>query len=194
MNPSKLMQTRLNQLANSGLNFDAPKEEMDLIIKIVARIMNKWGPNVVPKLLAMELTACHLNGTRLNLQALSDTDDQRLQADVFGIRRHIDRDTGKLKDGYLPVYQLPKAPWPDFAGTDIHHGDTIRHPSGQEGRVEWEPGEQDPGDQWYVIYTDGPEEGNISRLCLQIGDKGQAVVIHKSCVGAFGNWPRSRGC
>lgn len=104
MNPSQLMQTRLNQLANSGLNFDAPKEEMDLIIKIVARIMNKWGPSVVPKLLAMELTACHLNGTRLNLQALSDTDDQRLQADVFGIRRHIDRDTGKLKEGFVPMF------------------------------------------------------------------------------------------
>lgn len=105
MNPTKLMQTRMNQLTNSGLNFEAPKEEMDLIIKIVGRIMRKWGPSVEPKLLAMELTACHLNGTRLNLQALSDTDDQHLQADVFGIRRHIDRGTGKLKEGFVPMFR-----------------------------------------------------------------------------------------
>lgn len=105
MNPSQLMQTRLNQLTNSGLNFDAPKEEMDLIIKIVARIMQKWGPSVEPKLLAMELTACHLNGTRLNLWGLSLADDNQLQRDVFGIRRHIDRDTGKLKEGFEPFFK-----------------------------------------------------------------------------------------
>lgn len=27
MNPTKLMQTRMNQLASSGLNFEAPKED-----------------------------------------------------------------------------------------------------------------------------------------------------------------------
>jgi hypothetical protein len=67
------------------------------------------------------------------------------------------------------------APWPDFAGKPIHEGDTIRHPeSGQEGRVVFLPGHQDPSDQWRVDY--GNFEA-LSRLSLQIGEKGRAVVV-----------------
>jgi hypothetical protein len=65
-----------------------------------------------------------------------------------------------------------KAPWPDFTGHDIHEGDTIEHPSGERGTVVFLAHEADPGDQWRVDYGGG----NLSRLCLQIGDKGRAVV------------------
>lgn len=65
-----------------------------------------------------------------------------------------------------------KAPWPDFAGHDIHEGDTIEHPSGDRGTVAFLAHEKDPGDQWRVDYG----TGDLSRLCLQIGDKGRAVV------------------
>ena len=64
------------------------------------------------------------------------------------------------------------APWPDFAGNPIHEGDVIAHPSGERGRVVLLAGERDPGDQWRVDYG----TGDLSRLCLQIGDKGRAVV------------------
>lgn len=66
------------------------------------------------------------------------------------------------------------APWPDFAGNPIKAGDTIRHPSGEQGTVLYWPHEQDPGSQWRVDYG-GPN--GVSRLSLQIGDKGQAIVI-----------------
>lgn len=67
------------------------------------------------------------------------------------------------------------APWPDFAGNPIKAGDTIRHLSGEQGTVLYWRDEQDPSDRWRVDY--GAPNG-VSRLSLQIGDKGQAVVIH----------------
>ncbi len=68
-----------------------------------------------------------------------------------------------------------EAPWPDHAGHSIHEGDTIRHPSGEEGEVVFMPEEGRPEDQWRVAYGDGL----LSRLCLQVGDKGQAVVVRE---------------
>lgn len=66
------------------------------------------------------------------------------------------------------------APWPDFLGHEIREGDVIIHPSGEFGIVRWaEAAEVE--DQWLVQYAEHSQR-NMSRLCLQIGDKGQAVV------------------
>lgn len=65
-----------------------------------------------------------------------------------------------------------KAPWKDFDGNDIYEGDALLHPSGERGTVVFMAHENDPGDQWRVDYGGG----DLSRLCLQIGDKGRAVV------------------
>ncbi len=65
-----------------------------------------------------------------------------------------------------------KAPWRDFRGNDIHEGDVITHPSGERGVVVFLADERDPADQWRVDYG----SAYLSRLCLQVGDKGQAVV------------------
>jgi hypothetical protein len=65
------------------------------------------------------------------------------------------------------------APWPDFFGNDIHDGDEIKHPSGETGKVILIPNEEDVHRQWRVDYG----EGFLSALSLQIGDKGQAVVV-----------------
>lgn len=64
------------------------------------------------------------------------------------------------------------APWPDYAGKEIYEGDTVRHPDGEVGKVIWLEGESFASDAWRVNYG----EGKLSRLCLQVGDKGQAVV------------------
>lgn len=71
---------------------------------------------------------------------------------------------------------MRKAPWPDFAGAPIHEGDTIRHPSGEHGVVVFLPHEECHNDQWRIDYG----TGDLSRLCFQIGDKGQAVVINST--------------
>lgn len=52
----------------------------------------------------MDITACHLNGCRLDLERLLAADDFNFLHDVYGIQRHIDRETGKLGDCFLPRY------------------------------------------------------------------------------------------
>jgi len=64
------------------------------------------------------------------------------------------------------------APWPDYAGQPIHEGDVIQHPSGERGTVVFLAHESDLGNQWRVDYG----TSDLSRLCIQIGDKGRAVV------------------
>ncbi len=68
-----------------------------------------------------------------------------------------------------------EAPWKDFEGNVICEGDTIVHPDGMKGIVWYDkhnPSEV-PEDRWAVEYDN---HAASSRLCLQIGDKGQAVV------------------
>ena len=54
--------------------------------------------------LIMDLNAAHCNGCELQLAALLAADDGNFSHDVFGIARHIDRETGQLKDSFLPRY------------------------------------------------------------------------------------------
>ena len=68
---------------------------------------------------------------------------------------------------------MRRAPWTDFAGQQIWEGDTIIHPAGERGVVVFLPEPVNAADQWRVDY--GNRE--LSRLMLQIGDKGQAVVL-----------------
>jgi hypothetical protein len=73
-----------------------------------------------------------------------------------------------------PVHgQRRRAPWPDFKGRRIFEGDTIVHPDGTKGIVIFKGEFEEPGDQWRVDYG----LPAASRLCLQIGDRGQAVVL-----------------
>ena len=66
------------------------------------------------------------------------------------------------------------APWPDFLNQTIHHGDLLTHPDGTEFVAIRLPGSRHPpGDAWRAVYDEGP----ISRLVLQIGDKGRAVLV-----------------
>ena len=66
------------------------------------------------------------------------------------------------------------APFKDFAGREIFEGDWICHPSGESGRVVFSPREKHVTDKWLVDYGDG---GCYSRLCLQVNEKGRAVVL-----------------
>ena len=84
--------------------------------------------------------------------------------------------TSKLGDEARPVSEPALAPWPDFAGQPIKHGARLRHPAdGTEFVAVRLKGFADEGDAWRCIYDHDPQ--SVSRLCLQIGDKGQAVVI-----------------
>ncbi|EJB8469554.1 hypothetical protein MW367_003542 [Acinetobacter baumannii] len=65
------------------------------------------------------------------------------------------------------------APWLDYSGNPIFENDLIEHPSGEIGLVIFLESECEPYNQWRVKYNDNV----LSRLCLQIGDKGQAIVV-----------------
>jgi len=65
------------------------------------------------------------------------------------------------------------APWEDFNGNEIVEDCEIIHPTGDRGRVYFVPDGEVEEDQWVVDYG----EGALSRLCLQVGDKGRALVI-----------------
>ena len=67
------------------------------------------------------------------------------------------------------------APYKDYAGNKILEGDWIIHPTGETGIIIYNPFKNnDEHDNWFVDYKDDSPQ---SRLSLQVGDKGQAVVI-----------------
>lgn len=69
------------------------------------------------------------------------------------------------------------APWPDFKGHPIRHGDHMQHPDGMAFTAIKVPGSDDPQDAWRAVYVCHNGPSHVSRLGLQIGDKGQAFVI-----------------
>lgn len=50
----------------------------------------------------MDIRACHLNGCRLNLGKLLAADDFNFAHDVYGIRRHLNRETGRMENCFFP--------------------------------------------------------------------------------------------
>ena len=83
----------------------------------------------------------------------------------------------KYKSFLLQRDELSKtnrlAPWTDYFGYPIFENDLIQHPSGEIGLVLFLESEDEQSNQWRVKYYDD----SLSRLCLQISDKGQAIVI-----------------
>lgn len=73
-----------------------------------------------------------------------------------------------------------RSPYLDYAGHPIREGDTIRHPDGETGTVLFWRERSDPFEQWRVDYNDG----HPSRLFLQVGEKGLAVVVPDAGVSA----------
>ncbi len=52
----------------------------------------------------MDITAAHRNGCPLKLDELLKAEDFDFAHDVFGIRRYINRKTGKLENCFLPRF------------------------------------------------------------------------------------------
>lgn len=52
----------------------------------------------------MDLTACHVNDCPLKLDDLLAADEGNFGHDVFGIRRHLNRQTGRLENGFTPRF------------------------------------------------------------------------------------------
>lgn len=90
------------------INWKASPEDAALIEKIVARActqaLSAAGITLDRLKTTMGITACHLNGTPLRLQAWLDSDEFNFAHDVVGIVNNMDRNTGKLRGHFLPRF------------------------------------------------------------------------------------------
>lgn len=55
--------------------------------------------------LQFDIELCHKH-TPLDLPALLQADDREFMHDVFGIKNHLDRQSGRLLDGFTPVFRV----------------------------------------------------------------------------------------
>jgi hypothetical protein len=89
----------------SQINWTVSASDYALIGEITARaaaLARRLHVDYPQSTILMDLTACHANGCALDLERLLATDDSNLAHDVFGIRRHLNRDTGKLEGHFVP--------------------------------------------------------------------------------------------
>lgn len=85
------------------VNFNCTAEEAEIIEKIAERACEKF--DITDKVsLISNVTATHCNGNRLRLQEFLDSDDLDFVHDIGGIMGHIDQNTGKLTDCFLPLF------------------------------------------------------------------------------------------
>lgn len=59
--------------------------------------------------LSMDMAATHANGCPLDLARMVTGSIFDVMHDVIGIRAHLDRDTGQLRDLFRPRFALPRA-------------------------------------------------------------------------------------
>ena len=90
------MELRLNDLT-----------EHDLVEKIGARAQRmdkEAGGRTEAIQFQISVAAAHLNGCPLRLQALLNADDFNFAHDVFGLHRHVSRETGEVEGFFLPRF------------------------------------------------------------------------------------------
>lgn len=91
----------------AAINWAISGDDEEIISKITDRAMALAAKAkiVYPRLdCEMDLIACHLNAQPLRLADLLKADDFNFAHDVFGIKRHIDRETAQLRDFFSPRF------------------------------------------------------------------------------------------
>lgn len=81
---------------------------IDQIGKRAVTLGNEMGRKVERLHTVMDITAVHANVCHLRLDELLAANDSNFAHDVFGIDRHLDRQTGKLGGHFLPRYAAGK--------------------------------------------------------------------------------------
>jgi len=92
-----------------GINFGVNRVDFRVISEIVKRAegMGLVTKNYDRMTAMMDIEACHLNGCLLDLEKLRDFDNFNFAHDICGIARHMDRNTGKLTDCFVPRCAAP---------------------------------------------------------------------------------------
>jgi len=87
-----------------SLNLTTTPLERKIIAEIVDRALKLLATPRSRQDLIRDITACHLNGTKLNLVGLRDARGFEFAHDVTGIIHHLDRATGTLTGGFVPRF------------------------------------------------------------------------------------------
>jgi hypothetical protein len=91
------------------VSFDTTRDEHRLIMAIADRATT-MGLASKPRVeyartdAEMDITAAHANGCPLRLSELLVAKPFDFAHDVFGIRRHLNRETGQLENCFVPRY------------------------------------------------------------------------------------------
>lgn len=99
-------------MAKARVSFQISHTDSLLVGKVArraARASAKVGFRLDVIEIRMDLAACHANGNPVDFAKLLAADDATFGHDVFGISRHMDRDTGQLRDFFSPRCSLPQA-------------------------------------------------------------------------------------
>lgn len=89
------------------INFKATKQDKALIVRITNRAIAECNLPCGPTHIMMDITAVHLNDTKLDLEKLLKADEFNFAHDIYGIYSHLNRKTGKLKNCFLPRCARP---------------------------------------------------------------------------------------
>lgn len=93
------------------ISFTVSMQDSDLIHRIVKRAVKEAesiGSNYAQMDCEMDITATHANGCPLRLSELLKADKFNFCHDIFGIRGHLNRTTGKLENCFLPRFAKRK--------------------------------------------------------------------------------------
>jgi hypothetical protein len=88
----------------AAVNFTVSGEEADLIAQIVDRFDAVAPGETDPLSLSMDIAAVHANGCPLKLADLLASNDFDFAHDIFGIQKHLCRETGTLQHCFLPRF------------------------------------------------------------------------------------------
>lgn len=92
------------------INFDITRADCELVTKIAKRAHVLAGmKDRAFYEIEMDITACHQNGTPLDLDKLLAFDDFNFAHDLYGIAEHLDRETGELRHCFLPRCARPES-------------------------------------------------------------------------------------
>jgi hypothetical protein len=90
------------------LKWNITKADYQFVHEIAQRAVSMAVTHGRPKYkvqdVEMDITATHLNGCRLRLAELAAAPEFEFAHDVFGIRNHLNRETGKLEDCFMPRF------------------------------------------------------------------------------------------
>lgn len=107
------MKAAKQQPAAKEVSFTVSRNDGRLISEIADRAWAVFKKNKIRGTdrmsLEMDVTAVHANGCPLRLFDLLEADDFNFAHDIFGIDRHLDRETGQLLNCFRPRFCERKA-------------------------------------------------------------------------------------